>query len=176
LWAVTCREQSQFQYLAVEYMKNSKTVLYVGDGGTRSIIVWDVESNEIKRVKLPHIIVQGCVNNPKKDIFYMALVEQQTDNYIYFTYLCSPDMYRTKIKDLRKHMHPGCIVNIGNITIWYFQLRLVDFEVRTAIEHFKSQIILYSYNIIYMLLYNIQAKIDLLDISYGNHLLGITYA
>lgn len=99
-------------------MTNAKIVLYIGDSGTRSIIVWNVEDNEGSRIKLPHTVVQGCMENSKDEIIYIALIELQTGNYIYYTYLCSQNMFRTKLKDLRKRMSPGCIVNLGKIYQW----------------------------------------------------------
>lgn len=115
LRTLSCRAKSRLQYLVVEYVKETSTVLYVGDGGTRSIIVWYVQSNEGYRVKLPHTTVQGCSENAQDDVFYVALVETETCNYIYFTYLSSQDIFRTRTKDLRKRMNPKCIVNMGEL-------------------------------------------------------------
>lgn len=117
LRTLACRAKSRLQYLVVEYVKEATTVLYVGDGGTRSIIVWYVQSNEGYRIKLPHSTVQGCTDGPQEDVFYIALVEHETCNYIYFTYLSSQDIFRSKTKDLRKRMNPKCIVNMGKVWV-----------------------------------------------------------
>ncbi|KAF0767955.1 protein yellow-like [Aphis craccivora] len=113
LSTLICRAKSRLQYLAVEQVTDSMTVLYVSDGGTRSIIVWYVEKNEGYKIKLPHSIVDGCSENPIEDVFYMMLIEQEAGNYIYFTYLSSQDIFRTRTKDLQKRMNSKCIVNMG---------------------------------------------------------------
>lgn len=113
LKTLVCKTQSRLQYLAVEYTKEATTVLYIGDGGTRSIFVWNVQEKSGYRVKLPHRVVQACSENPLDDVFYTVLVEQQTANYIYFTYLSSMDIFRTKTTDLQNRMNPKCVVNIG---------------------------------------------------------------
>lgn len=95
----------------MEYTTESASILYVGDGGTRSIIVWNVQTNDGYRVKLPHTKIH--VENPLDDVFYTALIEHRDCKYIYFTYLSSRDLFRTKTKDLQKHMDPKSIVNIG---------------------------------------------------------------
>lgn len=115
LRTLSCRAKSRLQYLVVEYVKETTPVVYVGDGGTQSIIVWYVQSNEGYRVKLPHTTVQGCSENAQDDVFYIALVETDVCNYIYFTYLSSQDIFRTRTQDLRKRMNPKCIVNMGEI-------------------------------------------------------------
>ncbi|XP_050529171.1 uncharacterized protein LOC126898822 [Daktulosphaira vitifoliae] len=135
LRSLSCLSRSRLQYIVVEYLKESTTVLYIGDGGTRSIIVWYVESNEGYRIKLPHIVIQGCSELPHEDVFYIALIELCTGNYLYFSYLSSSDLYRVRTKDLRRQMNPRCIVNIGKKpckmvflgvgyeTVLYFRIR-----------------------------------------------------
>lgn len=115
LRTLTYRIRSRLQHLAVEHIKNSTTILYLGDGGTQSIIVWYVEKNIGHRVKLSLPIVEGRTHTPQNDIFYMALVQHEADNYIYFTYLCSEDIFRTTTKDLQNRKTPKSIDNIGNL-------------------------------------------------------------
>lgn len=107
--------QSRLQHLVVEYVSDTSTILYVSDGGMRSIIVWNVQSNEGYRVKLTNIVSHGCIDNLREDVFYMALVEQDTFNYIYFSYMSSPDLFRVKTRDLRKRLNPKCFVNMGKL-------------------------------------------------------------
>ncbi|XP_050432628.1 uncharacterized protein LOC126840744 [Adelges cooleyi] len=109
---LTCRLKSRLQFMVVEYRKDTVAV-YVGDGGTRSIIVWYVRNGEGFRVKMPYSTVLGCRESREMDVFYIALIEQCTGNYIYFTYLSSPDVFRVRTKDLRKRINPKCLVNIG---------------------------------------------------------------
>lgn len=103
----------------MEHVKEKTTILYAGDGGTRSIVVWNVQSNEGFRVKLPHSTVQGCAEDPQDDVFYMALVEQELGNYIYFSYLSNQDIFRARTRDLRKRINPKCIVNMGKAATAY---------------------------------------------------------
>lgn len=96
-------------------MKGGNTVLYVGDGGTRSIIVWDVRKNVGNRVKLPHSIVESCTVDWHEDVFHVSLVEHDVGNYVYFTYLSGQAVFRIRTKNLRnrKFISTKCIVNIG---------------------------------------------------------------
>lgn len=115
LRTLAIRAQSRLQNLAVENINDTKTVLYVGDGGTRSILVWHVQKNGGYRVKLPSLTVQACTDSPQNNVFYMALAEQPVGNVIYFTYLYSQDIFRARTKDLRERMNPKCIVSMGKI-------------------------------------------------------------
>lgn len=111
-----CRVRSRLQYIVVEYVDNDKPIIYVGDGGTRSIIVWNVQANEGYRVKLPRSSSTTCADSAAEDVFYLALIESANNfNYVYFTYLSSADMFKVRTKDLRKRVRPGrgAIVNVG---------------------------------------------------------------
>lgn len=110
--------QSRLQNLVVEYVTKTKTILYISDGGMRSIIVYYVQSNDGYRIKLPHSVM--CGNKPLQDVLYMVMIEQQTGTYIYFTYLFSDDIFRIKTKDMLKTMHLKSIVNMGKLGIVYF--------------------------------------------------------
>lgn len=106
---------SRLQNLIVEYVSKTKTVLYVSDGGTRSIIVWYVQSNDGYRVKLPHVVL--CGNNPQNDVLYIVMIEQQEGNYIYLTYLFSENIFRIKTKNMLKNINSKSIVNMGKLRI-----------------------------------------------------------
>jgi len=99
-----------------ESVETSTTTLYVSDCGTRSIIVWNVRKNAGRRVYLPRPVSGEWENGPvDDDVFYTAMVEQRTGNYVYFTYLSGRDVYRTKTVHLRDLMmiSPKWIVNLG---------------------------------------------------------------
>lgn len=107
-----CRIRSRLKYIIIEYV-NNKPIIYVGDAGTRSIIVWKVISNEGYRVKIPRLSTATCLDSTTEDVLYMVLVEKNHYNYIYFTYLSSSDMFRVRTMDLRRRINPKCIVNLG---------------------------------------------------------------
>lgn len=131
----------------MEQVTDSMTVLYVGDGGTRSIIVWYVQKNEGYKIKLPHSIVDGCSENPMEDVFYMMLTEQEAGNYIYFTYLSSQDIFRTRTKDLQKRMNSKCIVNMGKVGRLSIDLNMFNILIYHII--FCTEISLRSISITY---------------------------
>lgn len=101
--------------MTVEYVNNDKPIIYIGDGGTRSIIVWNVQANEGYKVKLPPSSVATCTDPSKEDVFYIFLIEHSnsSNNYIYFTYLSSTDMFKIRTNNLRKRINPKCIVDVG---------------------------------------------------------------
>lgn len=107
--------QNVYQYLAVEQIKGGNTILYVGDGGTRSIIVWDVQNTVGNRVKLPQCVDLGRKQNREKDVFYLALEEHDAGSYVYMSYTSSPNVFRIKTKHLQKrtHINSKCVVNFG---------------------------------------------------------------
>lgn len=111
-------DQSQLQNLAVEYLNKDNIILYVGDGGTRSIIVYNVLNNKGFRIKLPRSIENGCLGNSQNDVFSMVLIKLKTGHYIYFTYLSGQDIFRIRTKYLQTHMHPNCVVNLGKRGIY----------------------------------------------------------
>lgn len=113
LRSLICRVRSRLQYLVVEYISNDKPIIYVGDGGTRSIIVWNVQANEGYRVKLPRSSTTSCTDSKLEDVFYLVLIENSNINYIYFTYLSSSDLFKVRTSDLRKKINPKCIVDVG---------------------------------------------------------------
>lgn len=105
--------RSRLQYLIVEYV-NDTQIIYVGDGGTRSIIVWNVQNNDGYKVKLPRrFSPTSMANSVLEDVFYLVLIENSNCNYIYFTYLSGLDMFKVRTKDLRKRINPKCMVNVG---------------------------------------------------------------
>ncbi|XP_050440071.1 uncharacterized protein LOC126845467 [Adelges cooleyi] len=108
-----CRVRSRLQYIVVEYIGDNSPIIYVGDGGTRSIIVWNVDGKEGYKVKLPRTATISCTETGAEDMFYLVLIETPSCNYLYFTYLSSVDMFKVRTKDLRKRIHPKCIVNVG---------------------------------------------------------------
>ncbi|XP_022170788.1 uncharacterized protein LOC111034063 [Myzus persicae] len=110
-----CRTRSRLQYLVVEYdnVSNDKPIIYIGDGGTRSIIVWNVQVNEGYRVKLPYSATTTCTDFSTEDVFYLVLIENFNSNYLYFTYLSSTDMFKVRTKDLQKRINPKCIIDVG---------------------------------------------------------------
>lgn len=108
-----CRARSRLQYIIVEYVNNTKPIIYVGDGGTRSILVWNVEANEGYKVKLPRSSTSFYTDPTMEDVFHLVLVEESNINYIYFTYLSSMDVFKVRTKDLRKRINPKCIENVG---------------------------------------------------------------
>lgn len=101
--------------MVVEYdnVNNDKPIIYVGDGGTRSIIVWNVQVNEGYRVKLPYSATTTCTDFSTEDVFYLVLIENFSSNYLYFTYLSSTDMFKVRTKDLQKRINPKCIIDVG---------------------------------------------------------------
>lgn len=114
LRSLICRTRSRLQYLIVEYVNHDTQIVYVGDGGTRSIIVWNVQDNEGFRVKLPRgSSAASTANSISDDVFYLVLIENSNCNYIYFTYLSSTDVYKVRTKDLHKRINPKCMVNVG---------------------------------------------------------------
>lgn len=110
-----CRSRSRLQYLVVEYdnVNNDKPIIYIGDGGTRSIIVWNVQVNEGYRVKLPYSATTTCTDFSTEDVFYLVLIDNFNSNYLYFTYLSSTDMFKVRTKDLQKRINPKCIIDVG---------------------------------------------------------------
>lgn len=108
-------DRSRYHYLAVEQVNGNETMLYVGDGSARSIYVWDVRKNIGSRVRLPRSIVQECKEDPREDVFHIALMEYDAGNHIYFTYTSSQEVFRIKTKNLRnrKHINLKYIVNVG---------------------------------------------------------------
>ncbi|VVC34730.1 Six-bladed beta-propeller, TolB-like,Major royal jelly protein/protein yellow [Cinara cedri] len=113
LRSLICRVRSRLQYLVVEYISNDRPIIYIGDGGTRSIIVWNVKANEGYRVKLPRSSTTTCTDSTMDDVFYLALIENSNITYIYFTYLSSSDMFKVRTKDLRRKINPKCVVDVG---------------------------------------------------------------
>lgn len=76
------------------------------------------------RARLPHKIVDGCAENPKNDVFYMMLVEQQTGNNIFY-FTSNLEINRIKSSVLRqrtnpvnKYMNILCMVNIGKPPVY----------------------------------------------------------
>lgn len=113
LRSLICRVRSRLQYLVVEYISSDKPIIYIGDGGTRSIIVWNVQTNEGYRVKLPRSSTTSCTDSTMEDVFYLVLIENSNVNYIYFTYLSSSDLFKVRTRDLRKKINPKCVVDVG---------------------------------------------------------------
>lgn len=113
LRSLICRVRSRLQFLVVEYITDDKPIIYIGDGGTRSIIVWNVHSKEGHKVKLPSTSTISCTDSAMEDVFYLVLVEKSNSSYIYFTYLSSAELFKVRTKDLRKRINPRCIVSVG---------------------------------------------------------------
>jgi len=115
LRTLICRVRTRLHSLTVEYINNNKPIIYIGDGGTRSIIVWNVQANEGYKVKLPRSSTSTCTDSSMEDLFYLLLIENSNSNfnYIYFTYLSSTDIFKIRTKDLRKRINPKCIVDVG---------------------------------------------------------------
>ena len=78
------------QFLEVEESIRGPERLYVSDGPSRCIAVWDVSSGKGRRLILPR-----AVSHPS-DVLYLALVPPSN---LYFTYYKSPDMYVVDTKD-----------------------------------------------------------------------------
>lgn len=113
LRSVVCHVRSRLQFLVVEYITDDKPIIYIGDGGTRSIIVWNVQDKEGYKVKLPCASSTTCTDSTTEDVFYLVLIEKSNASYLYFTYLSSADMFKVRTKDLRKRINPRCIVSVG---------------------------------------------------------------
>lgn len=115
LKSLICSIRSRLHHLVVENVKDKEPIIYIGDGGTRSIIVWNVFTQEGYRIKLPRFSTTTCIDSPGEDIFYLVLIENSSlnVNYLYFTYLSSTDMFKIKTRDLQKRINHKCIVNIG---------------------------------------------------------------
>jgi len=129
LQSLNCKAPSRYEYLLVERAKSHKTMLYVADGVTRSIVVWNVEDNVGSCIRLPHSVVQGCTKNPHDDVLHVVLVEHETKNYVYFTFMSSQYVFRIWMTNLRnrKHTNPKYIVNFGKYTIYAYTGGVVRF-------------------------------------------------
>ncbi|KAK4874679.1 hypothetical protein RN001_014039 [Aquatica leii] len=102
---------SRLQYIACEYPKDQKPIIYVSDGATRSILVYDVLGNKGYRVVLPQAVSQGCT---KRDVLYISLVRKGCgNNYIIFTYLGGKRMFSIRTDYLRSGSANGRIVDLG---------------------------------------------------------------
>lgn len=74
--------------------------LYISDGPSRCIAVWEVATGKGKRLLLPR-----AVSHPS-DVLYLALVPPSN---LYFTYYKSPDMYVVDTRDER-----GMVKKVGS--------------------------------------------------------------
>lgn len=115
LKSFTCKKHSRLQYILVEYVNNDSPIIYIGDGGTRSIIVWNVQTNETYSVKLPRYTSAYFRNPIAEDMFHVVLIENSNTSYLYFTYQSSEDMFRVHTRDLQKRTNPIINKHITNV-------------------------------------------------------------
>lgn len=115
LRALICRARTRLENVIVEYVNNSKInpIIYIGDGGTGSIIVWNIEANEGYKVKLPRSSTVRPPWSDEKDQFFLIMIENSKSTYIYYTYFSSVDVFKVRTKDLQKRINPKCVINIG---------------------------------------------------------------
>ncbi|KAF5288321.1 hypothetical protein FQR65_LT12055 [Abscondita terminalis] len=102
---------SRLQYVVCEYSREQKPIIYISDGATRSILVYDVLGSRGYRVVLPQAVSYGCT---KRDVLYMALVRKGCgNNYIVFTYLGGKRIFSIRTDYLRSGTPSGRIVDLG---------------------------------------------------------------
>ncbi|XP_014253721.1 uncharacterized protein LOC106668998 [Cimex lectularius] len=88
------------QYLSIEETKSGTRFLYVSDGPSRSIAVWDVKANKGHRVLLP----ERTMPKIRPKVLYTSLVGSR----LYFTYFGGSELFYIETSGLRK----GGIVKI----------------------------------------------------------------
>lgn len=102
--------ESRLQYLVIDYAPDGRAFAYVSDGGTGSIVVYDIVGNSGYRVVLPKVVLSSC---EAMDVLYMALARQPCGNILYFTYLSSKHLYSIKSELLQTGKASGSIIDVG---------------------------------------------------------------
>lgn len=106
-------ENSRLQYISSDISDQGKVYLYITDAATKSIIVYNVNSETGHLVSLPPDVSSGsdCC-----DVLYSALIRRPDgENRIYFTYLSSDRIFSINTESLRKSSfeNPGKIKKEG---------------------------------------------------------------
>lgn len=106
-------EKSRLQYISSDISAQGKVHLYITDAATKSIIVYNVNSETGHVVSLPPDVSSGsdCC-----DVLYSALIRlPDGENRIYLTYLSSDRIFSIDTKSLRKSSNeePGKIRDCG---------------------------------------------------------------
>lgn len=100
---------SVLQYLTVDCPH-----LYISDAGTRSLIVYDVDTAKGCRVVLPKAVEQGCT---RRDVLYTALVRRPNgDSMLYFTYLSGKNVYSVPTANLKAGPNKAKVKYVGSKT------------------------------------------------------------
>lgn len=103
---------SRLQSLVVDYSDEGQVFLYIADAGMRSIIVYEVTSENGFKVILPKAV---SLDSPERDVLYLALVTRISDNHkdLYFTYLGSGRLFKMDVENLRSGTSGGPVIDVG---------------------------------------------------------------
>ncbi|XP_019770224.2 major royal jelly protein 1-like [Dendroctonus ponderosae] len=102
--------ESRLQYLQVDYNSSGTPFLYVSDAGTGALIVINVITGSGYRLLLPSVVVPP---DGAKDILYLQLARNSSENTLYFTYLGSPRLFSIKSVYLQHDSPTGAILDVG---------------------------------------------------------------
>ncbi|KAL0104722.1 hypothetical protein PUN28_016390 [Cardiocondyla obscurior] len=103
--------ESRLQYLTVDYADDGQVYVYITEGTSRSIIVYNVTADKGYRVILPSAVTAGV---ERKDVLYSTLVKKSCGTpVLYFSYLGCNRLFAIKAENLRRGISQGAVVDVG---------------------------------------------------------------